>query len=273
MKESADLSERNFQSAMRRFLPGIEQTPSQEASCERHGAYISHGLKLSRGSAVQTGCPACTAEQDQQIEKARLSMLRLQRAASAIETLANAGVRQPRNLTFEAFVAANPSQQAALDACRSLTEAVRSGVAAGQGLVLSGNVGIGKTMLAAATCQALPECVTMFVSAVQLIGMVRDSRDGDEYAERAARLSLRAELLVIDDLGSQYGSESEQIELARVLCHRHDAGLSVIITTNENRRGVLRLIGPRAFDRLRERSSWISMEGESMRAKLKGKST
>jgi DNA replication protein DnaC len=103
-------------------------------------------------------------------------------------------------------------------------------------LVLMGDVGRGKTHLAAAianACQARGQAA-YFVVVPDLLDHLRatyspDSRVGYDVLFEAIRA---APLLILDDLGSHSSTPWAQEKLFQLINHRYNARLSTVITTN-----------------------------------------
>ena len=72
-------------------------------------------------------------------------------------------------------------------------------------------------------------------------------------------------LLVIDEIGVQYGTDSEQTILFDVLDKRYRDMRPTILLTNQNTIGLKAFIGERAFDRLTETARWVAFDWPSHR--------
>ena len=80
----------------------------------------------------------------------------------------------------------------------------------------------------------------------------------------------RLDLLVIDEVGGRWGTETEQILLGDMLMQRYERNAPTILIANENIHGVRGCIGERAFDRARESARVVIFDWESYRARLAG---
>ena len=86
----------------------------------------------------------------------------------------------------------------------------------------------------------------------------------------ASEVDLLAEfgqvpLLVIDEIGMQYGTESEQNHLFDVLDRRYRDMMPTILLTNQNRDGFRQYVGDRIYDRMTECARWVPFPWESYR--------
>lgn len=139
----------------------------------------------------------------------------------------------------------------------------------GTGLLLCGQVGTGKSFLAAAIAnelinQGTPCLMTNFS---RLISRISEKFGGDQkYLDDLNRFDL----LIIDDLGAERDSEFTWEKVMNVIDARYRAGLPIIITTNLGPkdfadRGDIRR--QRVFSRLKEMCICLEIKGEDRRGK------
>lgn len=139
----------------------------------------------------------------------------------------------------------------------------------GTGLLLCGQVGTGKSFLAAAIAnelisQGTPCLMTNFS---RIISRVSEKFGGDQkYLDDLNRFDL----LIIDDLGAERDSDFTWEKVMNVIDARYRAGLPLIITTNLGPkdfadRGDIRR--QRVFSRLKEMCICLEVKGEDRRGK------
>lgn len=139
----------------------------------------------------------------------------------------------------------------------------------GTGLLLCGQVGTGKSFLAAAIAnelinQGTPCLMTNFS---RIISRVSEKFGGDQkYLDDLNRFDL----LIIDDLGAERDSDFTWEKVMNVIDARYRAGLPIIITTNLGPkdfadRGDIRR--QRVFSRLKEMCVCLEIKGEDRRGK------
>jgi DNA replication protein DnaC len=160
----------------------------------------------------------CTAERQQ----ARLS--RELNSLSNLEAL--------RHLTFENF---DPSMRGTDGAFRIALEYART---TDGWLVLHGAVGVGKTHLAAAVANAYGnrnvQAAVYFRVVPDLLDQLRatfDPETGVAYDERFQQIR-NANLLVLDDLGTENTTPWASEKLFQLINHRYNEQLPTVITTN-----------------------------------------
>lgn len=134
--------------------------------------------------------------------------------------------------------------------------------ARGVTLILAGPVGTGKTHAAYALGNALI-AQGIPVEAVTLSDLLNALRpDGDAVLAKIVRT---VPVLILDDLGATKASEWAQEQVVALLDARLKAGLRQIVTTNATYADLEAVWDHRATDRLRFRSTVVTMTGESRR--------
>lgn len=146
------------------------------------------------------------------------------------------------------------------------------------GLLFYGGVGTGKTHLAVAMAQVLLErgigCV--FTDYRDLLKRIQATFDPNNPATEAGVVAplLRAEVLILDDLGVGRATDWALETLHYILNHRYSQRLATILTTNledlassmEKREVVLvQAVGERLRSRLYEMCQFAAMHGEDYR--------
>jgi DNA replication protein DnaC len=138
----------------------------------------------------------------------------------------------------------------------------------GQGILLYGEVGTGKTYFAAAVANALIDkgysaLVTNFA---RIANTVSGTFEKQEYYDSLNEFHL----LVIDDLAAERKTEYMQEIVYNVIDSRYRAGLPMIITTNltaQELKNPHDITNKRIFDRVMERCLPIEVKGANRRHK------
>jgi len=238
--------------------------------CDTHGEYISAGTRYLGTREIWTRCPDCTeimraeelqAEANKKAAEAKATMERLLDQASIPQRFIGR--------SFDNFVATTTEQQNALQVSRAYVEAFQDHYKRGTGLILSGMPGTGKSHLAAAILQGImPRHCGLYTTCMGIIRSIRGTwRKDSEHSETdVLRAYAGTPLLVIDEIGVQYGTDGEQTILFDVLDRRYRDQMPTILLTNQAKAGFKQFIGDRSFDRLIETSRWVAFDWPSYRA-------
>ena len=248
---------------------------TRQSQCETHGAFEESGMTLpfGRRSTIWSGCSACNAERREAEEKRRIAEEEADRQRRMEQRLSTSGIPlRFRDRTFENFVADTPEKENVLKVAREFADEFDKHFRAGTTVVFSGKPGTGKSHLAIAAAMAVMNTGTsLYLNALDLVRMVRDTwRRDSEMTESAVLQELSTvSLLVIDEIGVQYGTEGEQVILFEVLNRRYRDLMPTILLTNLGAKGMKEFLGERSFDRLREGGIWVAFDWESHRGKRK----
>ncbi|MFP5233298.1 MAG: ATP-binding protein [Acidobacteriota bacterium] len=188
------------------------------------------------------------------------------------------------------FPSSNPTLQDALVKARGFVHAYPLGTG-GNGLLLSGSIGVGKTHLAVGILQALIRergARGLFFDYRDLLKQVQNSynRSVDITELEVLQPVFDAEVLVLDELGASKPTDWVWDTVAHILNTRYNDRRTTIITTNYPNRPPLaaeeslpRLaareetlgdrIGERMRSRLQEMCVVVEMTGEDFRQKVK----
>lgn len=163
-----------------------------------------------------------------------------------------AGVPYPAIMTFETFTRRKGTEIAFMECTNMALDP--------QGWVtLLGSFGSGKTHLALAAVYALlaQGKYGWFITAGGLLDRWRSwfSDEERDFSERFEADCSRSSLVVVDDLGSERGTEWALERLTMFLDHRYGRDLPTIITTNYPKRILARHSGGRIADRVFDRST------------------
>lgn len=225
--------------------------------CETHGRYQAsfHDGEIERFIG---DCPKCSH-------------------ARAVDRLMDRAAIPPRfkAKTFENF---DTSDQADANAHRVALEYANNFdevLSLGRCLILVGVPGTGKTHIACAIANQIIATgfSALFSSVGTLIKKLRStwSRDSQKTEIEMLNEIASVDLLIIDEVGVQYGSESEEVQIFEVINRRYEEMKPTIIISNlpvasEDGKSLKDYLGERSFDRLRENGGkLIQFTGKSKR--------
>lgn len=234
-------------------------------TCEKHGAYMSM-MFLGRW----TLCPKCS-------EDRMLDLEREARVRFAADMLARSTDRAQiparfRSASFDSYKADTSAQAEALGSATRYVTALHANVRTGRSLVMSGKVGTGKTHLA---CAILLDAINRgmsarYTTAAAMVREIRSTWGGEGDEAQVMREFTQPQLLVIDEVGMQHGSESELTLISEVIDKRYQQMLPQIIVSNLPVRhpsgpSIETAIGSRALDRLRDGGELVVFNWDSYR--------
>ena len=240
-------------------------TPTETAHCEIHGIDYQKSDLFFRGK-FEGACPECIRVADEKLRSAmetRKSEEKLKKLEDHRKArIASSGLpKRFVDRTLANYLVNSPKQREALEMTTEYVnniDALRSG----RSLVMSGTVGVGKTHLAAAIVNSVIKIenntCAIYVTARDMIRCVRGTwgmRDGSEISviERYATTPM----LVIDEIGVQYGTDSEMISMFEIIDKRYGNQLPTVFISNLPLKEMTALLGDRIIDRLREDGSVI----------------
>lgn len=227
-------------------------------TCERHGEY-------TRGEAHRTDgqCPQCFAEMREKQERAyRLDEFK---RVSGVP-------RRFQTCTLDSFTPPTPAARTAAETVRHYAEDFPAHMDAGRCVIMAGKTGTGKTHLACATIRHIMlehRMPGLYTTAYHIVRDIKDTygRDADSTERAVVRGFVEPALLVVDEVGVQYGTDAEKLLLFEVLNGRYEAMKPTIVVSNLEPAGIGDYLGDRVMDRLRENAGallvfdWQSKRG------------
>lgn len=237
--------------------------------CQEHGDYTSAGTRYMGRREIWTPCPDC---EDSRLARERQAAANAQaeQARASLESAIGEAHIPARFIgrSLDNFVADTPAKTRALEIARQYVDNFSVHERKGSGLILSGLPGTGKSHLATAILQSLmPERVGLYTTCMNVIRAVRGTwrKDSEVSEGHVLQIYGTVPLLVLDEIGVQYGTDGEQTILFDVLDRRYRDMKPTIFLTNQDAKGMQTFIGERTFDRLREVSKWVAFDWESYR--------
>lgn len=228
-----------------------------ELSCIKHGKYIGK-VHTIFSKTFETGCKGCEDEQKQKEAeddaareaKRKDDMIRNSIKRSAIPSRFIAK-------TFDNYISDNKDNAQALNISKQYAKMFRSRLETGGGLIFCGKPGTGKTHLSCAIANHVMRELrlsVLFTSVLKLTRQVKEtySRDSNKTEREAIDLFSVPSLLIIDEVGVQYGSDAEKQILFEVVNNRYEEMLPTILISNLTLKELKDFIGDRVIDRMRE---------------------
>lgn len=250
-------------------------TFEREGKCETHGAYIERGGSFSgrQDRVIWFGCPECSRikrEQEEIEEKATEERRKQERIESRLSA---SGIPLGfRGRSFENYRAETPEMASALNISKDFAkDFYATHLKAGTFLVFGGQPGTGKSHLALAIAQqVITRSTVMYLDVMDVFRKVRStwSKESKDTEDDVLRLLGSAiDLLIIDEVGSQRGTDDEQMILFDVLNRRYRDLRPTILLTNLMGSTLTNYLGPRITDRMKERAIFVPFKWNSYRAR------
>lgn len=178
--------------------------------------------------------------------------------------------------TLESYVAATPCQRKALAFAEEYAHRFNQTSETGRSALFIGKPGTGKTHMAIGIAQTAMKrwnASVLFTTTLRAIRRVKDTwhRDSVETESQAIAALVFPDLLILDEIGIQFGSNTEKLILFDVLNSRYEKRAPTLLLSNLTLSEVRGYLGERVFDRMREDGGevvvfdWASHRGSVMR--------
>lgn len=180
------------------------------------------------------------------------------RQQSYVKQVFNRAAIPPRfaSRTLENFEPHCAGASQALETATAYAGGFADALTNGQSLIFVGDVGSGKTHLASGIAHAVmgQGYTALFSSVIAAVRSVKECyRKDSQLTESAAILKLvEPDLLILDEVGVQFGTDAEKLILFEIINGRYEHVRPTIIISNLAMAGLREYLGDRIVDRLRE---------------------
>lgn len=163
--------------------------------------------------------------------------------------------------TFKDYSAAGDGQARALAVAQRYADGFAASLETGRSMMFVGKPGTGKTHLAVAIANKILRkgYSALFASVMQATRRVKECyRPGSQKTETdVIRDFASPDLLILDEVGVQFGSETERMIIFEIINERYENLKPTILISNENEDGLKKYIGERVFDRMLENGGGV----------------
>lgn len=256
--------------------PTIFKTES--AQCSEHGQYLNQLTESFVGDHFWQGCPRCQFDAvhspDDAIHKPAAAVRDARKLNAAL--IASDIPLRFRKATLDSYeTTASPAQQTvALRQCREYAQGFEANWNVGRSMMLLGGLGTGKTHLACAIAQHVIRefgAVARYTSALSIIRDVKSTfaKDAELTETQIYEGLTKPDLLIVDEVGVQNGSDFERQVLFETINGRYESLQPTIVISNLNILAIRKYLGDRVVDRLSDNGgpavlfNWASARGDA----------
>lgn len=225
----------------------------RQETCETHGDYIS----FCHFRNTWFGCPHCREIKNAAMRQREERMEQQQRELRYKINIGIAGIPDRfRDRTFETYLPSSEKQERVLAYCRGYADGFGEIYKTGRSIMLLGSPGTGKTHLSIGIALEIISHgrTAIFTTASRLLRSIKDtySKHSAITESQAIAVFTDCDLLIVDEVGVQRGSDYEKDMLFDVINERYENTKPTIILSNLTIAGVREYLGDRVYDRLRE---------------------
>lgn len=238
------------------------ETREADHECPKHGSSKVSQTRLAGKDWLPVRCPHCVEEQlasAELNEKSARARSQGESFARRVELNLSRSMIPARfqGCTFEGFQAEDGGTRKVLSSCEEYAQRFLEHKAAGQGIVMCGNTGTGKTHLACAIAGHVIRHTgtsAIYTTASRAFRRVKDTyrRDSALSENDAIAYFVRPDLLLMDEIGVQFGSDAELNILFDIVNERYERMLPTILISNLALPKLTEYAGERVIDRMRE---------------------
>lgn len=236
--------------------------------CDTHGDFVSRNVFRS----VWSGCPGCAADRQAIEQREAEEKAAHERHRAWQKKLGDAGIPERfHSRTLASYTASNDGQRRALAFATEYADNFAAVEASGRSAIFCGKPGTGKTHLAVGVGLYVMAChkLVMFTTVQRMVRRVKDAwrKDASESESDVIALLVQPDLLILDEIGVQFGTEFEKNLMFDVLNERYEKRRPTLLLSNLTAQEVKAFLGERVYDRLREDGGqavsfdWVSHRG------------
>jgi DNA replication protein DnaC len=241
---------------------GNNQERELKVNCYKHGKYTFKQTLFSGTWLGPDRCPACYQEQkathQKQTENANNFHLESKNRELRSRFITASGV-PPRfkQKTLDNYVVQGDVSSKILAFCRDYVANFKDYRKQGRSAILCGTMGTGKTHLSCAMAmEIINQHVTpaVYARVSRVCRHVKEtySRDSAEQERDVINSYVRPELLILDEVGVQYGSDTENLIMFDIINERYEQMKPTILISNLSLTGLKGYVGDRVVDRMKE---------------------
>lgn len=247
----------------------VIQTESKTVLCAVHGEFVSNAIKIGEKVMLWSPCPQCSQAGIKAADAAKNAKEIEEKQRNLESTMKRTGIpKRYQKKDFSTYVVENDGQEKALAEAMQFAMDFEKHRTAGTFVIFSGLMGTGKSHLATSIARhVMSDHTALYISAIDAVRMLRDTwrRDSQVTESQILNRLVGVGLLILDEVGVQFGSDAEKIQLFDIIDKRYRDLMPTMILTNQNVPGLKEFLGERSYDRLRENCIFVKFDWESGR--------
>jgi DNA replication protein DnaC len=216
-------------------------------------------------TAVVSAMTVRSSEEREPTYEERLQAIHANRiAAKARDVIGRAAIpKRFSGRTLESFIPRCEGSAKALSVAKEYAENFGDVESNGRNLIMLGGVGAGKTHLSVGIANHIMATgkTALFTSVIGAVRSIKETyrRDSEATEGSAIRKLCEPDLLILDEVGVQFGTDAEKIILFEIINGRYEDMKPTVIISNLNIEGLTEYLGERVIDRLREGGGKVIM--------------
>lgn len=256
--------------SVRRKLDDLNHPPKQlehvtfeeiQAVCDKHGAFQQRCKKanlLTRVLETKSECPACLAEKLAKLEADEAASERRWKQSQIDRMIGDLQLPERfAGATLDNYQPVNDDAARCLKLCKAYAAKWPERLKQGGGLVMCGKPGTGKNHLALAIAKHVineHQNSALFTTALRIARLFKStwSKNSERTEADVIRIYTDPELLIIDEVGVQFGSEAEKLILFEIINTRYERMMPTILISNLPKDELAAFIGERVIDRMND---------------------
>ena len=241
--------------ALNEVLPwNVVPAEPRNETCPAHGAFISRNIV----GRIWSRCADCAVERKAEQVKRADEEAKTAEIEAWQRRIGTAEIPDRfRDRTLSSYNAITDMQRKALAYATDYAETFDTVRQTGRSGLFVGRPGTGKTHLAVGIALIAMErwnASVLFTTAMRALRRVKNTwtRGSTETESEAIAALVFPDLLILDEVGVQFGSDTERLILFDVLNERYEQRKPCLLLSNLTASEVRDYLGERIFDRLRE---------------------